>query len=151
MSFKSYSAVFPVILSEDKQKILLHLRQNTGYQDGLWDTAASGHVDAGESAKQAACRECKEEIGIDVNIQDLEFVHLSHHFSETDRTYYHIYFLVRTYEGTPLIMEPEKAAQLEWFNLNDLPSEMVPCRKIAIKSWQNGVTYTEISGKDVMV
>jgi len=145
MAFKSYSAVFPIILSEDGQEILLHLRQNTGYQDGKWDTAASGHVDANESAKEAAIRECKEEIGIDVKTDDLEFAHLSHHFSESDRTYYHIYFIVNKYKGMPTIMEPDKAVELKWFDFNSLPEAMIPCRKIAIESWKNGIMYTEIS------
>jgi 8-oxo-dGTP pyrophosphatase MutT (NUDIX family) len=144
MAFKSYSAVFPIILSNDGQKILLHLRKNTGYQDGKWDTAASGHVDADETAKQAAVRECKEEIGIDVKVGDLEFAHLTHHFSESDRTYYHIYFFVNEYKGVPTIMELDKAADLCWFDLNALPDNMVPCRKIAIETLKNGVMYTEI-------
>ena len=141
---KAYSAVFPLILSEDKQKILLHLRQNTGYQDGKWDTAASGHVDAGESAKMAASRECQEEIGIIVKSEHLEFAHLSHHFSESGRTYYHLYFLVTDYDGEPMIMEPEKCTDLKWFSLNDLPHPMVPARKIAIEAWKKGHFYTEI-------
>lgn len=144
MAFKSYSAVFPIILSEDKQKILLHLRQNTGYEDGKWDTAASGHVDAGETAKQAATRECKEEIGIDVKIDDLAFAHLTHHFSESDRTYYHIYFVVNRYDGKPTIMEPNKASDLRWFDLNGLPNNIVPCRKVALDAWRNNIRYTEI-------
>ena len=141
---RSYSAVFPIILSDDGQKILLHLRQNTGYRDGHWDTAGSGHVDAGESAKQALCRECKEEIGIDVKTKDLEFVHLAHHFSESDRAYYHIYFVVNKYEGVPAIMEPEKAVFLEWFDLSELPKPMIPCRKIAIEAWSDNIMYTEV-------
>ena len=143
MPFKNYSAVFPIILSPDGQKILLHLRQNTGYQDGKWDTAASGHVEANESAKQAAVRECKEEIGIDVKTEDLTFVHLAHHLSESDRTYYHLYFLVKHYRGVPTIMEPDKAVELRWFELKDLPVHMVPCRKIAIEAWCHDIMYTE--------
>ena len=146
MAFKSYSAIFPIILSNNGQKILLHLRQNTGYQDGKWDTAASGHVDAAESAKQATVRECKEEIGITTTEDQLEFVHLSHHFSESGRTYYHIYFLVTSYEGIPTIMEPDKAIDLKWFHLDGLPSNLIPCRKIAIEAWRKGIKYTEIKG-----
>lgn len=144
MAFKSYYAVFPIILSNDGQKILLHLRQNTGYQDGKWDTAASGHVDAGETAKQATVRECKEEIGIDLTVDDLEFAHLTHHFSGSDKTYYHLYFVVNDYDGMPIIMEPDKAIEIKWFSLSDLPDDMVPCRKVAIESWKNGIMYTEI-------
>ena len=143
-NFKAYSAVFPIILNDDGKKILLHLRQNTGYQDGKWDTAASGHVDAGESAKQATIRECKEEIGIEVNAKDLDFAHLAHHFSESDRTYYHIYFVVNEYAGIPTIMESEKALKLEWFDLSELPDNMIPCRKIAIEAWCDDIMYTEV-------
>jgi 8-oxo-dGTP pyrophosphatase MutT (NUDIX family) len=148
MPFKNYSAVFPIILSDDGQKVLLHLRQNTGYRDGYWDTAASGHVDANEAAKQATVRECKEEINIDVNVDDLVFAHLTHHFSESDKTYYHIYFVVNNYDGLPTIMEPDKSARLKWFNLSDLPVDMIPCRKVAIEAWKNGILYTEIFDGD---
>lgn len=139
MKQSSFSAVFPLILSENQQEILLHLRQNTGYNDGLWETAASGHVDVDESAKQAAVRECLEEIGIDVAVDDLDFVHLTH-----SGNYYHIYFLVKDYTGIPSIMEPEKNAALKWFPLNDLPTDMVPIRKMAITSWLAGLSYSEM-------
>lgn len=144
MPFQSYSAVFPIVLSNCRQKILLHLRQNTGYQDGKWDTAASGHVEFNETAKQATIRECMEEIGIDVKLADLEFAHLTHHVSESDRTYYHIYFVVNEYAGIPMIMESDKAIQLKWFDLNKLPDDMIPCRRIAVESWVKGISYSEI-------
>ena len=145
-AFKSYSAVFPIILNDDGREILLHLRQNTGYCDEYWDTAASGHVDEGESAKQATVRECKEEIGIDVKMDDLEFVHLSHHV-DPNMSYYHVYFYVKYYEGIPAIMEPEKAAELRWFNLQSLPEDMIPVRKQALEAFCDDVKYTEVVGE----
>ena len=56
--FRTLSAVFPIILRREggRTQILLHLRQNTGYMDGFWDVAGSGHVDGGETASQALCR-----------------------------------------------------------------------------------------------
>jgi len=147
MPHKTYSAIFPIILSEDRSQLLLHLRQNTGYCDGFWDTAASGHVEADETAKEAVVRECQEEIGIDVCVNDLEFAHLTHHFSESDRNYYHIYFVVKAYTRTPAIMEPDKCSELRWFDLNKLPDEMIPCRKMAIEAWMDEVAYTEVEDK----
>lgn len=143
MKQTSFSAVFPIILSENQEEILLHLRQNTGYNDGLWETVASGHVDECESAKQAAVRECLEEIGIVVDVEALDFIHLTH-----NGNYYHIYFLVKHYKGVPTIMEPEKNAALKWFPLNDLPSDMVPIRKMALDAWRNGISYTECLSLD---
>ena len=60
--YRSYSAVFPILLREgaNGQEVLLHLRQNTGYMDGCWDFAGSGHVDENETARQAVARECLE-------------------------------------------------------------------------------------------
>lgn len=37
----------------------------------LWDVSVAGHVDAGETVKQAAIRETKEEIGLKINENDL--------------------------------------------------------------------------------
>ena len=138
----SYSAVFPLILNDTKTEILLHLRQNTGYMDGFWDTAGSGHVDAGETAKQAAARECREELGIEIPTDQLEFAHLCHN-NDSVKTYYHIYFLVQRFDGEPAIMEPEKAADLRWFPLEQLPDKMVPVRKNAIVDWHAGINYSE--------
>ena len=143
MPFQSYSAVFPLILNDTKTEILLHLRQNTGYMDGFWDTAGSGHVDAGETALQAATRECREELGIEVATDQLEFAHLCHSVEPTGRTYYHIYFLVKHFDGTPTNMELEKAVELRWFPLDALPDQMVAIRKNAVLAWQIGTSYSE--------
>ncbi|WP_346962150.1 NUDIX domain-containing protein [Clostridium sp.] len=145
--FKSLSAIFPIILQEkdDTIQILLHRRKNTGYQDGKWDIAASGHVDEGETAKMAVVRECAEELGIDVKIKDLSFVHLSHRVSNTGgRTYYDIYFVVNKYHGIPKVIEPDKCSELRWFKIDDLPNEIIDIRKIVLDNYRNDIQYSEV-------
>lgn len=145
--FKTLSAVFPIILQEKdgSLQILLHRRKNTGYQDGKWDIAASGHVDEGETAKMAAVRECAEELGIDVKITDLSFVHLSHRVnSNGGRTYYDIYFAVNKYVGIPQIMEPDKCSELSWFKIDDLPNEIINVRKTVLDNYKNNIQYSEV-------
>ena len=148
--FKSLSAIFPIILQGkgSNLQILLHRRKNTGYQDGKWDMAASGHVDEGETAKMAVVRECAEELGIDVKIADLSFAHLSHRVSNNGgRTYYDIYFVVNKYDGIPKIMEPDKCSDLKWFKTNDLPDEMIDVRKAAFENYKNNIHYSEVIEK----
>lgn len=144
--FKSLSAIFPIILQkkDGNVQILLHRRKNTSYQDGKWDIAASGHVDEGETAKMAVVRECAEELGIDVKITDLSFVHLSHRVSNSGgRTYYDIYFVVNKYDGTPKIMEPDKCSELNWFKINELPNEIIDIRKVVLENYENNIQYSE--------
>ena len=42
-------------LLENENGLLVMLRQNTGYADGYW-SIPSGHVDEGESIREAASR-----------------------------------------------------------------------------------------------
>jgi 8-oxo-dGTP diphosphatase len=144
--FMAFSAVFPIIIQErggDKQ-VLLHRRKNTGYQDGKWDIAASGHVDEGETAKMAVVRECTEELGINVEITDLSFAHLSHRVNNNGgRTYYDIYFVVNKYKGVPKIMEPDKCSELKWFKIDDLPNEIIEIRKAVLDYYRINVEYSE--------
>jgi isopentenyl-diphosphate delta-isomerase type 1 len=41
---------------------------------GLWDISAAGHISAGDESRRTACRELKEELGIDVSENELDFL-----------------------------------------------------------------------------
>ncbi len=141
--FRTFSAIFPIITKtvDDVTKILLSRRKNTGYQDGKLDIAGGGHVDEGETAKHAVIRECKEELGIDVQIENLTFAHLCHRHS--NRVYYDIYFVVRQYNGIPSIMEPDKCSELDWFEIDNLPEDVIECRKVVLEAIKNDCLYSE--------
>ena len=144
--YRSYSAVFPILLRDGKdgREVLLHLRQNTGYMDGCWDFAGSGHVDENETARQAVARECREELGICVDPADAEFVHLCHRVAGSDgRTYYDLCFMIRKYAGVPAVMEPEKNAGLHWFPVNALPEHISSAVEAMLPSCLNGIPYGE--------
>ena len=108
-------------------QVLLQLRQNTGYMDGHWVAGAAGHVELHESAAQCAVREAAEEIGIAVELRDLEPLTV---MQRTDGTPDPVgqrvdwFFAARCWAGEPTIMEPAKCARLEWHDLDRLPSPM---------------------------
>ena len=144
--YRFYSAVFPILLREgaNGQEVLLHLRQNTGYMDGTWDFAGSGHVDENETARQAVARECREELGIAVDPADAEFVHLCHRVAGGDgRTYYDMCFVIRRYQGEPAVMEPEKNAGLRWFPADALPEHISSAGEDMLSCYLAGIPYSE--------
>jgi 8-oxo-dGTP diphosphatase len=110
-------------------QILLQLRRGTGYMDGHWAAAAAGHVEAGESALDAACREAAEELGVTITPGDLEPVTAMHRTGgngEPVDERVDFFFACRHWLGDPRIVEPEKSAALDWFDLAELPEPVVP-------------------------
>ncbi len=54
------------VVDLDTMEVFLQLRAEESFQNPLyWDAPSGGHIDEGESAAQAAIRECGEELGID--------------------------------------------------------------------------------------
>jgi len=67
---KWHTAVCIGILNP-KGELLLQLRSPKKDKPNMWDISAGGHVQAGESLVQAAIREVREEIGVDVTADQL--------------------------------------------------------------------------------
>lgn len=107
--------------------VLLQRRRNTGYLDGYWVAGAAGHIEAGESARAAAAREVKEELGVDVALEDLVPATLLH---RTDGSGDPVeqradwYFTLEHWAGVPQVMEPAKCSGIGWYPLDSLPSPM---------------------------
>lgn len=132
------------------EEVLLQLRQGTGYMDGHWAFAAAGHVEADESAVQAACRESAEELGVTIEPDDLTPLTGMHrtaadHHDPTDERV-DFFFECRSWRGTPRLVEQEKAADLRWFALDALPDPVVPHELFVLDGLRDGglapiVTY----------
>ena len=142
--FKTLSAVLPVVLREreGREEVLLLRRANTNYMDGKWDFAGSGHVEEGETASQAVCRELWEVTGLLAGPEDVEFLHVAHRIKEP--TYYDFYFKIRAWTGEPTIREPEKCSGMAWFPIDALPEDMIPNRRRVFLLSRTGVPYSEI-------
>ncbi len=114
------------------EDVLLQLREGTGFMDGHWAAAAAGHVEEGESALEAACREASEELGIIVRSRDLTPLTAMHRTQTNHRPVderVDFFFECRIWQGEPRLLETEKAADLGWFALDVLPHPVVPHEK----------------------
>lgn len=133
-----------LILIEDNNVLLLK-RSNTGYMDGYYGLP-SGHLDGNETAREGGAREIKEEIGIVVEPSDLKVVHVMHRKAENDER---IDFFITTdkYQGEIMNCEPNKCEELKWFNLDNLPENIIPYIKEAINNYKVGDFYSELGWK----
>lgn len=144
--FKTPSASMLILgrWNEGKLEILLQKRRNTGYMDGYYDFAASGHIEKNESAKAAMVREAKEELGIDIAKEDLQFSSVVHKNLVRDETsYFNFYFYTEKYLGVPHVNEPEKCSEIKWFPIDALPDNFIDDRRQAIKNHLDNVYYNE--------
>ncbi len=124
-------------LIRDGDKILLQQRQNTGFGDGSY-SLIGGHVDEGESARDALIREMKEEIGLCVSSEDMKFACFLHR-NTPKGTYLNLFFEVRKWEGTPKICEPHKASDLNFFPAKNLPSNILDYIRYAVDCAERGL------------
>ncbi len=122
--YRPYSAVWLVL--RKNTEILFARRYNTGWMDGKYTLGCGGHIEEHETLTQAMVRESREELGIEIDPADLHFAHLNHRCSEDGREYLDVYFYASRWQGEPRIMEPAKCDALEWFQIDSLPTNVIP-------------------------
>lgn len=136
-------ATFPVtvhLLFFREGKILLARRYQTGYMDGHYSVPA-GHLDGGETVLQAAVREAREEIALDLDPEAISFACVLHRREGDER----IDFFVRVnaWRGQPVNAEPHKCDELRWVKVNALPGNLIPYVRQGIQNALLGTTFQE--------
>ena len=134
--FKLPSAVH-LFLMRDGQ-ILLSRRFNTGYADGKYSVIA-GHLNGDEEIKAAVIREAREGAGIEISPLDLQVVGVMHRKSNDERI---DFFLAATsWSGEITNREPDKCDRLSWFDLDELPENVIPYVRRALDNYRQGIWF----------
>lgn len=131
--FKLTGAVHLFLISDGK--ILLARRFNTGYEDGNYSVVA-GHLDGNEEIKAAMIREAREEAGIDLASEDMQVVGVMHRKSGNERVDF--FLTARSWSGELRNCEPHKCDELNWFELDKLPENLVPYVRRALENYYAG-------------
>lgn len=141
--FKFIAASHLFLIKEGK--ILLLRRANTEYEDGNYSVPA-GHLDGNETATDAMAREALEEAGLEIHPTDLQVAHTMHR-KAADGERIDFFFTVKEWDGEPTIGEPDKCDELSWFDLDDLPENIIPYIKSAIEHYKAKQTFSEFGWK----
>ena len=114
---------------------------------GLWDISVAGHISTGETVEVGAYREILEEIGLDIDITDLEkiFVFKESHYHEAMNWYnneFHHVFLYK-FDGkiSDLILQEEEVDDVRFLSISDFEIELSDLEKS--KSFVSNTKYYE--------
>lgn len=105
----------------------LVLRRSGSDYSGTW-SLMSGGIDAGESPDETIKREIQEELGVNLNCDNLIFMNATKH---PDRTHY--YYEMSVNEEFEPVLNHENDAYM-WVNMAELPDNTHPLLKKYIKS-----------------
>ena len=112
-----HRAIFILIIN-DKNQVLWQERSHTkDMNPGQWVTSVSGHVNAGEDYAEAAAREAREEIGIDIS---LEFLGKFLYRYPTETEYSAIF---RAFSNGPFNYNSEEISTIKFMTVADILKE----------------------------
>ncbi len=131
------------VLCEVDGQILLSRRQNTGWEDGKL-CLPGGHIEAGETPRQAAAREVQEELGLEIPEERFIFYCVAARKSTAEYVAYEFKLSLEANEE-PINNEPELCSELVRVDPNNLPKDVIEDFRIIIEDGYLGrEPYLEI-------
>lgn len=114
-----------VLVFNSEGKVFLQLRSmSKDNNPGVWDSACSGHVDAGETYTDAAARELMEEIGLAVK-SPLEPLFKINACEETGQEFVWVY---RTQSEGPFMLNTDEIDEGRWLSPEDVTTALMETR-----------------------
>lgn len=134
-----HKAVAVYIINSKNQILLQRRSANKRLWPNMLDVTAGGHVLAGEFGFEAIIREAKEELGIELNKNEITFLGASiSKQSEKDiiNNHFNEYYIVRKdLDETKLKLQKEEVSEIKWIDKEEIIER--------IKDDYNGITNKE--------
>jgi 8-oxo-dGTP diphosphatase len=123
-----------VLIVDEQNRVLLTLRKRTP-EAGHW-SIVGGKLDFLETLEACAIREAREEVGIEVALDSLLCL-TDHLLPQEYQHWVSPAYLAHVLSGEAKNCEPEKAADVRWFALDQLPENLTITARNAIFAFRN--------------
>jgi 8-oxo-dGTP pyrophosphatase MutT (NUDIX family) len=129
--------------------VLLQLRKG-GWADNEWDAGACGHVDVGENPIQAIIHEAKEEIGVSLKEEDIQFKCsmckcINNDNGVFSQAVYNFVMVCDKWTGEPVVCEPDKTSEVAWFPIDKLPANTILDRRAGLENILNNKSFSNFN------
>lgn len=119
-----------VIIINEEGKMLLEKRAPTKKQSPNKWALCAGHIEAGDIPENAIVREMKEEIGVDVSINDLEFIKVAKRnikFNDSlyNRAFQYTYFWRTDKKENEFTVQQEELTEVRYFDMEEVKSRVI--------------------------
>jgi len=106
----------------NKEGQVLLMKRKSAHAEGTW-CPPGGHLENGESFFDCCKREVKEETNLDIT--GTELLGVVNNIFSPEKHYVNVDFVATGVTGELKNMEPEKASDLGWYNLDFLPQPLM--------------------------
>lgn len=121
--------IIVVAILDGEGKILIQQRSaNKDKNPNKWDISVTGHISAGQDSLSAACREIREEVGLDVPEKNLRYLFSYRREQEVSSTHhdkqFYDFFVLRVPEidVSKIKMQKSEVQQVKLVSISELES-----------------------------
>lgn len=118
-----HKSVHVWIINEKKEVLLQYRCSDKSLYPDTWDASFAGHIGVGESSIEAVIREGKEELGIDVDLEKLEYIFTNKEillYNDIDsREFVDIFLLRQDIKLEDLVYQEEEVGGSKYVSVNE--------------------------------
>lgn len=111
-----YLPVVGVVIINDKKEVLLQKRSKLKRVNPNKWGICGGKINYGESPKEAAIRETKEEIGISLDVDKLNLIGINFGYQACFITYY----IEQNIDVSKCVLQKEEVEQVQYFKVDEV-------------------------------
>ncbi len=119
-----HRAVYAFIIDNNGNVLLQKRSANKKLWPNMWDVTVGGHVNCGEFGRQALIRETKEELGIEINDDDIKYLVGSTSINEQgdiiNKHYNECYLITKNIDTSKIKLQKEEVSEVKYFSKKEL-------------------------------